>query len=331
MKRRNSSFPRFIIILLFIILLGGIGAYGFYQSIMQPKDKSSEEMVMVVIPKGQSLAKTADDLVEKNLLRSNWSLKILAKTQNSNIQAGSFKLSAAMTPVEILDALQTGKLDYWVTFLEGWRREEFAENLVKTAAENGVELDEQEFIDLTDQKEGYLFPDTYLFPMDASVGTIVSMLESTMDKNFSEEMEAKAAQMGYTKQQILTMASLIEREARTPQARKMVAGILWKRIANSWPLQVDASLQYAKGYDKVTQSWWKEPVAADKNVNSAYNTYKNQGLPPGPICAPSLSSIEAALYPTASDYWYYITDLDGAMHYATTLEQHNQNVATYLN
>jgi UPF0755 protein len=110
----------------------------------------------------------------------------------------------------------------------------------------------------------------------------------------------------------------------------MVSGILWKRLDNDWPLQVDATLQYAKGYDERTKDWWAEPLAADKDITSSYNTYKNQGLPPGPICAPSESSINAAVYPEGSEYWYYISDLNGNMHYAQDLTQHNANINTHL-
>jgi UPF0755 protein len=123
------------------------------------------------------------------------------------------------------------------------------------------------------------------------------------------------------------MASLIEREARIDTSRQMVSGILWKRLDNAWPLQVDATLQYVKGGKN---DWWPEPLAVDKSLNSPYNTYQNTGLPPAPIANPSLSSIKAALSPTDSAYWYYISDLQGNMHYGVTLDDHNANVNQYL-
>lgn len=290
---------------------------------MQPVDSADKTLVDVVIPKGQSLSKTAASLYDKGLLRSPLSFKILSYTQSASVQAGRFKLSKSMTPAEIIVALNTGKLDYWVTFLEGWRREQFAEALAKAATDNNIQFDKQKFLTLTTDKEGYLFPDSYLFPLDASVEMIISTLENTMDKKISTSASRP-------KHEVLTMASLIEREARSDKARKLVSGILWKRLDNDWPLQVDATLQFVKGYDRQTNDWWPEPLAVDKDLNSPYNTYKNQGLPPGPICAPSQSSITAAANPEPSDYWYYISDLEGNMHYAKDLSEHNRNINQYL-
>jgi UPF0755 protein len=125
------------------------------------------------------------------------------------------------------------------------------------------------------------------------------------------------------------MASIIEREAKGDD-RFIVSGILWKRIANNWPLQVDASLQYAKGYNKKEQTWWAPPLGIDRDIDSPYNTYKNLGLPPGPICNPSELSINAAANPKDSEYWFYITGNDGQMYYAKTQAEHDTNVAKYL-
>jgi UPF0755 protein len=326
-----KKFRLFVLVMVIIVLAAGGLAFAGYTYIMQPNNPEDDTLVDIVIPKGQSLSKTAAVLHEKGLLRSPVSLKILAYTKDAKIQAGRFKVAPNMTPAEIIETLNTGKLDYWVTFLEGWRREEFAQSLAKASADNNIDFDKQQFLDLTQEKEGYLFPDSYLFPMDASTTMIVSSLENTLDKKISTEMEQQISASGRTKHQILTMASLIEREARTDTARKMVSGILWKRLDNGWPLQVDATLQFAKASkaNNVTD-WWAEPLAVDKQINSPYNTYQNTGLPPGPICAPSASSINAAVYPQASEYWYYISDLEGNMHYAKDLSEHNANVNRYL-
>ena len=133
-----------------------------------------------------------------------------------------------------------------------------------------------------------------------------------------------------TLNQVITLASLIEREAKTDSSRKIVAGILYNRLGIDMALQVDATLQYIKGYNPIHKDWWAPPLAQDKNIDSLYNTYKYPGLPPGPICSPSLSSIEAALNPSSSNYLYYITDNQGNMHYAVSFDQHNKNVNTYL-
>ena len=326
----SKKFSFFVLIFLIFPLFILGSAFTAYSYIMQPVDPNNNTQVDVVIPKGQSLSKTAAILHDQGLLRSPLSLKVLSYTQDASIQAGRFQLTPSMTPAQVIAALNTGKLDYWVTFLEGWRREQFAQAMAKAAADNNIAFDQDKFLSLTADKEGYLFPDSYLFPLDASTNMIVSTLENTLNKKITPNIEADIIKSGRTKHQILTMASLIEREARSEKARKIVSGILWKRIDNNWPLQVDATLQYAKGYNPSNNDWWTEPLAADKNINSPYNTYQNPGLPPGPICAPSESSILAAIYPQSSPYWFYISDLQGNIHYAVHLTDHNANINKYL-
>jgi UPF0755 protein len=236
-----------------------------------------------------------------------------------------------MSPSEMLEVLGHGRADaIVVTLIEGLRREEIASTLMEIFNKNNLSFDEKQFLKITHKDEGYLFPDTYEFLLNANAESIAATLKSTLNKKISTQLTTDIKKSGKTLHEILTMASLIEREARTVESRRMVSGILWNRINSDWPLQVDATLQYAKGYDKTSKNWWATPLAIDKEIISLYNTYKNTGLPPGPICNPSLSSIEAAVYPTDSSFWYYITDNNGTMHYAETIDQHNQNVNKYL-
>lgn len=320
-----------ITIIFGIILLCVLG-YGGYRYLQMPINKDDKSIQVVVINRGESFNSIATKLASKKLIRSPFALKLAAyqASGGKNIQAGSFKLSPSMSPIEILDNFAHGKLDVWVTVLEGWRLEEIANGIAKVMSENNVPFNETTFLSEAKGKEGYLFPDTYLFPINTSEATIVSILESTMTKKITPKLILEMTKSGRSLHEILTMASIVEREARTNDSRSKVAGILWKRIDNNWPLQADATLQYAKGFDKIENTWWKPPLAVDKDIQSPYNTYKNNGLPPGPICAPSLSSIEATINPEETTAWYYITDNQGVMHYADTLEQHNQNVATYL-
>lgn len=314
-----------------IIILSIAGYLGaLYLSL--PVNKNDTSTKVIVINRGESFNSIASKLAAQNLIRTPLALRLAAyqAEQGKNIQAGSFKLSPSMSTTEIMDTLAHGKLDVWVTILEGWRLEEIADGIAKVFAENKLAFDKDIFLAQAKGKEGYLFPDSYLFPINTSEATIISVLESTLTKKITPDFKTAIAASGKNLHQILTMASIVEREARTSDSRKKVAGILWKRVDSGWPLQADATLQYAKGFDKIENTWWKPPLAADKDLKSAYNTYKNIGLPPGPICAPSLSSIEAAIYPQASTAWYYITDNQGVMRYAVTLEQHNQNVDTYL-
>lgn len=332
---RKSKKPVFLSIVIGFTVLASmiaVGGWWYISRLLMPVNSADNSNKVITIQKGQSFNAVSNKLFKEGIIRSPWTLKISAfiNGKKNTIQAGSFRLSPKMTPEEILEQLSHGTLDVWITVLEGWRREEIAEGIAKTFEENNLEFDQAAFLNATKNKEGYLYPDTYLFPINTAETTVASVLESTLQKKLTPDLVAGINRSGKNLHQILTMASVVEREARTDESRKKVAGILWKRLDNSWPLQADATLQYAKGYDLVQKTWWKPPLAVDKEINSPYNTYKFTGLPPGPICSPSLSSIEAAVFPVESGYWYYLTDNQGNMHYAATLAEHNTNVNTYL-
>ncbi len=180
-----------------------------------------------------------------------------------------------------------------------------------------------EFLRASESKEGYLFPDTYLFPKEASASSIVAKMVGT----YNNKTKNLKNQSGLTNKDAVILASLIERETKTNEERPMVAGIMLNRLNAGMPLQIDASVQYAVGTAK---DWWPILTLDDISTVSPYNTYKNKGLPPAPIANPGLSSLEAAFAPEDSDYWYYIHDPDGVIHYARTLAEHNSNIAKYL-
>ncbi len=318
-----------IVLLLAIIVISS--AVGWYKRALLPINSQNSATQQFIVPKGANSELIAKDLVKAKLIRSEVAFKIyLAQNGLSRkLQAGSFSLQQSMTTPEIVQALTKGTNDIWVTVLEGWRREEIAQALASNLNQQGGNFSAEKFLDLTKGKEGYLFPDTYLIPISASEDKIASLLETTLYQKI-EPLQADIQASGNTLHQILTMASIIEREAKTPQSRNIVSGILWKRIQHDWPLQVDATLQYIKGYSQAEKTWWQTPLANDKQLESPYNTYKYKGLPPGPISTASLESISAAINPASSDYWYYITGNDGKMYYARTFEQHNQNIQNHL-
>jgi UPF0755 protein len=172
--------------------------------------------------------------------------------------------------------------------------------------------------------EGYLAPETYRVYKDAVVKDIVEKLLREREAQITPEMWSDIEKSGKSFFEILTMASLVEKEARTPEDMALVADIFWRRNKMHWALQSCATVNYVTGKSDPAVS------AKDKEVNSPYNTYKYPGLPLGPIGNPSLKAINAALYPTKNDYWYFMSDPAGNMHYAKTLEEHNRNVAKYL-
>ena len=144
-------------------------------------------------------------------------------------------------------------------------------------------------------------------------------------------MRADIRSAGMTLERVVILASIVEREGLTDEDRPVIAGILLNRLEIGWPLQADATLQYALGYQAQEKTWWKKVLTDDdKKVKSPYNTYANPGLPPGPISNPGIASIRAVIYPKKTEYMYYLHDPTGAVHYAKTLEEHNANVARYL-
>ena len=176
-----------------------------------------------------------------------------------------------------------------------------------------------------------MFPDTYLIPRDATASAIAQILLDNFNTKVTAAMKADATRSGLTFAQTITLASIVEREGKTVQDKPVIAGILLNRIKLGMPLQVDATLQYALGYQPFEKTWWKKDLTDDdKKIDSLYNTYANVGLPPGPISNPGIVSIKAAIYPTASDYLYYLHDKTGAVHYAKTIAEHEANIQKYL-
>lgn len=173
--------------------------------------------------------------------------------------------------------------------------------------------------------EGYLAPETVRVFADSSLSEVIEKFYFTRKKEITAEMMVAAKNKGKTIHQILTMASIVEKEVLHDKDRAIVSDILWRRLQKNWALQVDSSVHFVadRSGDIFT-------TAQERQIDSPWNTYKYPGLPPGPICNPSLESITAALYPEKNDYWYFLSDHDGNMYYGRTLEEHNQNKYKYL-
>jgi len=315
----------FIVFLLFLTTI--IFGYLFYKQGLLPVDKNNKETKIFVIQKGESLNSIIDNLYRQNLIRNRLVFYFLVKKLGieKKIQAGDFRLSASMDAQTIAKALTKGTLDIWVTIIEGLRKEEIAQLI-----NQNFSIPESEFLKYA--KEGYLFPDTYLIPKEATAEAIVKILVNNFYRRFDDDLRQKATKKGLTEEEVVTIASLVEKEAKHDEDRQKVASIILKRIKNDWPLQIDATVQYALGYQPEEKSWWKKNLTKeDLEIDSPYNTYKNKGLPPTPICNPGLASIEAVIDASENTpYWYYLSDKTGRMHYAKTLEEHNENIRKYL-
>jgi len=315
-----------LLIILFLIFIMLAGALLWYKEGTLPvnsKDKSSK---IFVIKRGDTVTEIAKNLEKEDLIRSRVVFYFVVKQLgiDNKIQAGDFRLSPSMNLYEIAQALTKGTLDVWVTIIEGLRKEEIAQIFSRE-----LNIPESEFLKYA--KEGYLFPDTYLIPKEASAGAVISILTENFDKKYDEKLRNLARKKGLLDEEVIIIASLVEREAKFAEDRPLVASVILNRLKNNMKLDIDATVQYALGYQPDLKSWWKRNLTReDLEIDSPYNTYKNIGLPPTPICNPGLSAIKAVIEAPQTDYLFYLSDKNGKIHFARTLEEHNENIKKYL-
>ena len=279
---------------------------------------------LIVIARGDSAVQVADELAQERVVRSAVAFKYLLRLTgvSAHIHPGSYRLTKPENAFTIASRIGAGAFGIpptRLTFAEGETVRDMAAK-ISTAFPT---ITESDFITAAGPYEGYLFPDTYLFPPDATADSIVQAMRDNFEAKITPLMPAISAS-GHTLSDIIIMASLIEKEARTSDSRRMVSGILWNRIKDGMPLQVDAVFGYI--FHRSTYA----PSFADLSVASPYNTYLHTGLPPGPIDNPGLDSITAAIEPAQTDDLYYLTGKDGRMHYARTYAEQLANQRLYL-
>lgn len=276
------------------------------------------------IEDGSSVTEVAAALEAQKFIRSPFLFRLALAFESgpSLVVAGDYFFDRPINVFRL--AVRLGRGDYGlesvkVTLPEG-----------ATAREMGLILSRAlpaftaaAFTAAAEEFEGYLFPDTYFFPSIIKPEKIIARLRINFQNKIKPLAPAVAAS-GRTLEQIVIMASLIEEEARLDEARRTIAGILWKRLDQGMPLQVDAVFPYINGKNTF------ELDRADLATSSLYNTYRYRGLPVGPITNPGLDAIGAALNPIETDYWYYLSDRAGNLHYAVDFDQHKRNKAKYL-
>jgi UPF0755 protein len=277
----------------------------------------------VVVPEGASARAAARALAEVGVIRSATAFSFLVAVTGSadELAAGRYRPDYGESALVWLRRLREADTRYpmvEVTVPEGLDRRQMADEF----ADALPKFSRDEFLRQTEGEEGYLFPDTYRFSPDADASAVADALRANFARR-TEPLRAAASASGRSFADIVTMASIVEREA-TAESRATVAGILWRRIDEGMPLQVDAPFVYSVG--RGTAEITVDDLASD----DPYNTYKNPGLPPTPICSPGLAAIEAAISPEETEYRYFLTGRDGGMHYATTFEGHKKNRAKYL-
>ena len=294
----------------------------------------SHPVQIVDIPPGTAFTHVSRLLHQKELLGSEWFFQVLARVQrvDRKIIPGEYELHAGMRPTELLAKLVKGEVhQYSVTIPEGYNVLQIAEILdQKGLAEKRdiLRLNRaQAFITSLNLKastlEGYLFPDTYRFTRHTPPEFIVRTFVDRFHEMVTPELRAQAKEMGMTLQEVLTLASVIEKETGLAQERSLVSGVFHNRLRRNIPLQSDPTVIYALEY------FDGNIRKADLSVNSPYNTYKVRGLPPGPIANPGLASIKAALNPTPSDFVYFVSRNDGSHKFSATLAEHNKAVDKY--
>ena len=275
------------------------------------------------IPQGSSLSDVADLLYEKRAIRSRGLFTFLIRVlgEGTSVQAGDYIFAEPAGLWSITRRVVHGEFGFApivLTVTEGMTVRDISLLLAEK-----FEIDPQEFRARANDYEGFLFPETYKFLPTVTIDDVVALLARTFAERTSEARKNVLAS-GHTFRDVVIMASLIEKEARTETNRKIIAGILWRRVELGMPLQVDAVFGYIN--DRPTY----HPSLKDLEVDSPYNTYTHTGLPPGPINNPGLDAILAAEFPTESPYLYYLTGKDGLMHYARTFSEHIQNRKKYL-
>lgn len=298
----------------------------WWQQGTAPVNPFNKTPKIFVVGKGEGVRTIASRLKKDNLIKDQVAFFLLIKKMgiDQDIQAGDFRLNQAMNAQTVAQTLTKGMVDLWVTILEGWRSEEIA---LKLASD--LQLPESQFLKYS--QEGYMFPDTYLIPKEATAAAIAQILKDNFRQKVTEELQKEATKSGLTLKETIILASIVEKEANGEEDRSLIAGILLRRLKSGWPLQADATLQYALGYQPEERTWWKKNLTdLDKKFKSPYNTYLNIGLPPEPIGNPGLASIKAVIYPEKSDFWYYLHDPTGGVHFAKTIEEHEINIDKYL-
>ena len=336
---------------LFLVLILAVPFY-FYISIFS--NSTSEEQINFEVKKGESVSELSIRLEEQGVIKNAnlFSKYVAFKKLDRQVQAGNFVVDPPVTIANVAKSLKqrAEQEERSITIIPGWGLHDIAayfakENIAKEKETYSLlgepakkptipkikALSNLDFKVLKDKPvgisyEGYLAPDTYRIFTNATYQEILEKLIKERDKQFTEEMYADIKKSGRSVHEILTMASIVEREVRGKRDKAKVADLFWRRYDSGWGLQADSTVHYIAGNkdgDFFTTS-------KERDIDSEWNTYKYAGLPPGPISNPSLESIMATVYPEPNEFWYFLTTFDGVVKYGRNLDEHNANVQRYL-
>lgn len=334
-----------VVVLLFILI--GIATLALGYEAHTPHTKFNGTKKVEITP-GLGSRKIGALLKREGVIRSKWAFVtyVSLRSQASDLKPGMYAFNDRATIAEIAKGIIAGGAELTITIPEGWTAKEIGayldrqgivrqQNFEKITGPNAPSLFLETFAFLKEKPahdglEGYLFPDTYRFYANTPTKDVVIRMLENFDVKLSNDLREEISRQRRTIYEVITMASLIEKEAALDADREIVSGILWKRLGLGIPLQVDATLVYIRNQKSETRNRVDKISLADIKLDSPYNTYKYKGLPKGPIANLGMSAIRAALYPKKSPYLYYLSTPEGRIIFSRTLEEHNVAKAKYI-
>jgi len=343
MKKIKQTF----FILSIVIIVSVVAIVSYVHNVSSPLSANDKEY-LVIIEKGENIDTISQKLIDAGIIKSAFYFKLYSRLHglSTQIKAGSYSLNSALSPAKIIGILTQGDVvgrEKEIKIIPGWNLRDIENYLIKNeiissedfkkisslkVGEWNFGFEKPTFLNdapASASLEGYLFPDTYRIFADAKAEDVARKLLSNFDNKLTTQMRADIANQGKSIYDIITMASIVEKEVNNLEDMEVVSGIFWKRVDNNYPLESCATLAYVLGENK------KQYSLEDTQIDSPYNTYRNKGLPPGPICNPSLTAIKAAIYPKASPYHYFLSRFDtGETVFSKTYQEHLLNKAKYL-
>ena len=368
-KKKKFRFVRFLVTLLILLALLGVGGfygYRYAESALQPIDPSSKQYVKVQIPEGANSQEIGSILEKSGLVKHGLLFTAYVKYKNySDLKSGYYNLQKSMSTEDLIKALQKGgtpepqEVVYAnLTIPEGFTLEQIAQTVAQLQGEFKEPLTAEAFMTKVQDEnfiaqevakypklleslpakdsgvryrlEGYLFPATYTIKESTTIESLIDEMLATMDKNLSPHY-ATIKEKNLTVNELLTIASLVEKEGAKTEDRKLIAGVFYNRLNLGMPLQSNIAILYAEGKlgQKISLA---DDVAIDTAIDSPYNVYTNIGLMPGPVDSPSLDAIESSINQTKSDNLFFVANVqDGKVYFAATKEEHDKNVEEHIN
>ena len=368
-KKKKSRLKGFLVTVLVLLILFGVGGFfglRYAESALQPVDPNSKQYMTVQIPDGSNVQEIGSTLEKSGVIKNGLVFTLYVKYKNYNeLKSGYYNLQKSMSVEDVIKELQKGGTPEPqevtlanLTIPEGYTLEQIAQTvgqlqgdfkepltaeafLAKVQDETFISQEVAKYPNLLEslpakdsgvryRLEGYLFPATYTIKENTTVESLIDSMLAAMDKNLSSHYAA-IKEKNLTVNELLTIASLVEKEGAKTEDRKLIAGVFYNRLNLGMPLQSNIAILYAEG--KLGQNIsLSDDAAIDTSIDSPYNDYTKVGLMPGPVDSPSLDAIESSINQTKSDYLYFVANVqDGKVYYATTREEHDRNVQEHIN